>query len=832
MTYEQFFTTATGGNQPYDYQRRLADDSAGQSRLIEIPTGLGKTAAVVLAWLWNRVHLGRKDWPRRLVYCLPMRTLVEQTAGEVEKWVTNLLAKADELGLSPRAKESLAWLAAHSPIILMGGEDSGDWDIHPEKEAILIGTQDMLLSRALNRGYGMSRYRWPMHFGLLNNDALWVMDETQLMGVAVETSAQLNAFRAARNTCPTWWMSATLDRVQLATVDHQEPAGGWPRIGLEDADRQAPSVQRRAEAKKRLRRADTALASEKKDDLKIYAAALADEIITKHKEGTLTLVVINRVNRAQDVFRALEKKAPQQTKALIHSRFRPADRATQQAILLPPKDSNLKDRIVIATQAVEAGVDVSARTLFTELAPWSSLVQRFGRCNRAGEFTDGADVFWIELAAGDEKLATPYLLEELKASREALLCIAEAGADVGSAAIADVKVDPVRPIRPVLRRKDLLDLFDTTPDLAGNDLDISRYVRDGESSDVQVFWRGLEKDAKPGDQTDAAARAELCAVSLFEFAKFLEAERKRAKDKQRDTRIWTWNALDDQWQPAQRAIPGRVYLLAEDAGGYSVQYGWTGDAANQPEPLPSSGKEPSSYDGDWRTKIGPWLPLAKHTADVIAAADELSTALHFDEQTRRVFQTAAFWHDVGKAHAVFQEMLRKITTCPDAATYWAKSDRSRGKPKRKHFRHELASALAWLQSTEAESLDELDQSLVAYLIASHHGKVRVSLRALPGETEPETADTLFARGIWHGDPLPAADAPPIVIEGRELPRVTKLDLRCMLLGETDGKPSWLSRVLAVRDHQKIGPFRLAYFEAVFRTADARASGTGNQPEAR
>ena len=40
----------------------------------------------------------------------------------------------------------------------------------------------MLLSRALNRGYGMSRYRWPMHFGLLNNDCLWVMDEVQLMG--------------------------------------------------------------------------------------------------------------------------------------------------------------------------------------------------------------------------------------------------------------------------------------------------------------------------------------------------------------------------------------------------------------------------------------------------------------------------------------------------------------------------------------------------------------------------------------------------------------------------------------------------------------------------
>ena len=49
MTFEQFFTTATGGNEPYDYQRRLAPDSACHSRLSESPTGLGKTAATVLA---------------------------------------------------------------------------------------------------------------------------------------------------------------------------------------------------------------------------------------------------------------------------------------------------------------------------------------------------------------------------------------------------------------------------------------------------------------------------------------------------------------------------------------------------------------------------------------------------------------------------------------------------------------------------------------------------------------------------------------------------------------------------------------------------------------
>lgn len=55
---------------------------------------------------------------------------------------------------------------------------------------MLIGTQDMLLSRLLNRGYGMTRYRWPMQLGLLGNDCLWVMDEVQLMGTGLATTVQ------------------------------------------------------------------------------------------------------------------------------------------------------------------------------------------------------------------------------------------------------------------------------------------------------------------------------------------------------------------------------------------------------------------------------------------------------------------------------------------------------------------------------------------------------------------------------------------------------------------------------------------------------------------
>ena len=248
--FDDLFAKATGYC-PHEYQARLAcgehrsrgrddwlsDSSACESMLIDVPTGFGKTSAVVLAWLWNRILKRRDDWPRRLVYCLPMRSLVEQTCLYARQWLENL-ELSEDVGL-------------HA---LMGGEDAGEWDIHPERNAVLVGTQDMLLSRALNRGYGMSRYRWPMHFGLLNNDCLWVMDEVKLMGPGLWTSAQLDWMRTDRfkslKPCFTWWMSATIRPNFLETLDRKHGALPTPRrVHLGERDQAHQILQARRPCK-------------------------------------------------------------------------------------------------------------------------------------------------------------------------------------------------------------------------------------------------------------------------------------------------------------------------------------------------------------------------------------------------------------------------------------------------------------------------------------------------------------------------------------------------------------------------------------------------------
>ncbi len=127
----------------------------------------------------------------------------------------------------------------------MGGDVTDEWEREPERECILIGTQDMLLSRALNRGYAMSRFRWPLHFGLLNNDCLWVFDEVQLMSDGLATTAQLAAFRERFRDvrpCHSIWMSATLDRDWLRQIDFAPRVEQLKLLELSDKDLAAATL--------------------------------------------------------------------------------------------------------------------------------------------------------------------------------------------------------------------------------------------------------------------------------------------------------------------------------------------------------------------------------------------------------------------------------------------------------------------------------------------------------------------------------------------------------------------------------------------------------------
>lgn len=741
-----FFRTATD-NYPYHYQERLATQPL-VSRAMRVPTGAGKTAAVILSWLY-RVAEGHPDAPRRMVYCLPMRVLVEQTVEQACKWISALKLS---VGVAT----------------LMGGEVEEEWEIYPERSYIIVGTQDMLFSRALNRGYAMSRYRWPVHFGLLNNDCLWVCDEVQLMGDGLATSAQLAAFRTRFRTfknCPTIWMSATLDPKMLRTVDRPEVPDVFEL--LKD-DFVQTALKRRFTARKDLGKAP--------DDCST-APGLARFLVERHRPGTQTIVVVNTVARAREVFdQLLRLMGNDATCHLLHSRFRPLEK--QRWAELFQSKIPAEGRILVSTQVIEAGVDISSSLLVTDLAPWSSMVQRFGRCNRAGEF-DAAQVFWIDQRPKVE----PYEPEDLERAESIVRDLKSASP---SALLNHVpEYEPTH----VLRRQDLIDLFDTTPDLSGYDLDVSRFIRSEQDRDILLAWRTGE----PVNREDAPGRDELCSAPIHEVKTFLQKKS-----------AWTWDALAGEWvrTSAERLRPGMVLVLLAKDGGYDVTRGLDLKSAKAATPVPLAAASEEGIDDDPRTFLHYTQTLLTHSREVQGMMHGLLDALGISEYREELLM-AALLHDWGKAHPVFQ-----ATVNPDGrGALLAKSDTLR-RHARRHFRHELASALALLQARAPE--------LAAYLVAAHHGKVRLSIRALPNEDKPASLDAKFARGIHAGDTLPEVQL------GDEVKPALVLDLEPMLLGRSSaGEPSWMERMLALRD--EIGVFRLAYLEALIVAADCRAS---------
>lgn len=787
----EFFRTATRsagepeGRTPYPYQARFAQREY-LPHLLRAPTGAGKTATAVLGWLW-RLQSRLPDTPSRLVYCLPMRVLVEQSEREARKWMANLNLD----------------IPVH---VLMGGVDTQEWFLHPEKPALLIGTQDMLLSRALNRGYAASRFHWPVDFGLLNNDCLWVFDEPQLMGSGVSTSAQLAGLRQALGSfgpCPSIWMSATLEAGWLDTVDFRGKFTGEPlELDEQDYDDKLPLFKRMT-ANKTLHR----FGAQSSKDMKDAARALGQGGI--HVPGTQTLVIVNTVDRAKALYDSIRRsKTAPASLLLVHSRFRPEERQQLNEALQQQGEATV-DRIIIATQVVEAGVDISARTLITELAPWPSIVQRVGRCNRTGDDGPG-QVFWIDL---DNKLTLPYMEAELNFARTQLEKLA--GKSVSPRALDEFKTaeNIVLPFehKHVLRRRDLLDLFDTTPDLSGNDTDIQRFVRgDDPETDVQVFWRDIS-DRTPTAEEPAPRRDELCSVPVGQARDFLKkvAETKRGTG-------YVWDHLEEKWKALdpREVRPGLVILLPSSAGGYNwdeESHSGAGWDLGSPAPvtvIPCEARPEEGAGGDPNSaRGGPPITIAQHTEDVCRELDDLlnqmgDLVVDRSDQLRK----AARWHDVGKAHEAFQQGMQRANPALDSSQLWAKSGtKGRLRHGRKYFRHELASALAALQQDFPFA--------IAYLIASHHGKVRLAIRALPREKPPNPPDTLFALGVHDGDTLP-----PVGLGGEDKWNGSPLDLSPMQLG---GDRSWTAQALNLL--AELGPFKLAYLETLLRAADLRAS---------
>lgn len=117
--------------------------------------------------------------------------------------------------------------------------------------------------------------------------------------------------------------------------------------------------------------------------LKIVKSDFDMEEIEEAARIKKVLVICNTVSKAQNVYEALKEKGLEP--GLLHSRFIRAHRDILEKKIMEFSADEMETGVWVTTQIVEASLDIDFDILYTEMCTADSLLQRMGRCNRAGK---------------------------------------------------------------------------------------------------------------------------------------------------------------------------------------------------------------------------------------------------------------------------------------------------------------------------------------------------------------------------------------------------------------------------------------------------------------
>ncbi len=343
------------GCRPYGYQLKVADALCRRRHvLVRVPTGCGKTLSVVAPFLFDRANGGNAIGARRLIYVLPMRTLVRS----IERDIRELVARA----------------RLDCTVTVQTGDEPGD--PYLDRGDIVVTTYDQFLSGLLCGPYGLSDRQFNVNAAAAVGN-LMVFDEFHLMEpdkAFLTSAAMMHLFREWSQSV---WMTAT---ATSPLVDALRNALSVEEITLSEEDEaQIPAI---AEVRREIVR---------------IREPLTVEHLLRHK-GKRVVAVVNQVKRAQRLFEDLYGRRVElgiETPIrCLHARFFRSHRNATEAWL---REAFAKDAeqpaVLVTTQAVEAGVDISADVLLTELAPANSLMQRAGRCARYAKQSGIVEVY-------------------------------------------------------------------------------------------------------------------------------------------------------------------------------------------------------------------------------------------------------------------------------------------------------------------------------------------------------------------------------------------------------------------------------------------------------
>lgn len=537
-----FFAALNNDHAPFSWQEEVLDHICEHGvwpERINAPTGSGKSSMVDIHLFANALAAvgAAPRVPRRLCVTVGRRALVDSQADRAREEILDRMEKAltDESG-EPDILRRVA-KALQSFQTSNDEEGRAPFEVgHIRGElsnrtlpvtdisacAIIAATPDMYGSRALFRGYGSTKAARPRETALLTMDTVMVLDEAHMNRQLLHTTqriAQLQK-READLGVPTLQVVET-----TATPSTEDSESATLGVDIEALD--SPNdkeLRKRVYSHKELvlrpidkwdgKPGNAATVNAAVDAVKEFLArrGAGEDSKKAHTVGC----IVNHVRTAIAIKEALVKNKVLEEKEvkLLVGRMRPYDLPDKHRKLFTTEgDKSVK--VVVATQTLEVGIDVDFADLVTELAPASSLAQRFGRVNRLGHRTD-SKVVVIEPASGDsvKKDAPPYKAVDLSNAYAWLEALNGAeNPSVNPAAM--VKNPPVQssPERLLYQRPEWPDLleFSRTDENPYDEPDLDLWLHD--SLDAETAMGGvIVRDNLP---SNTSAAMEILKTSYF-----------------------------------------------------------------------------------------------------------------------------------------------------------------------------------------------------------------------------------------------------------------------------------------------------------------------------
>ena len=392
LDFDVAFETLTG-NRPFGWQKRIYNDWLSKGRIpdtVDIPTGLGKTS-IMSIWLIARAS--GAILPRRLIYVVDRRAVVDQAtrfAKQLRARISNDFA----------TRLGIASMPEGLPIsTLRGGfSDNRRWLENPLSPAIVVGTIDMIGSRLLFQGYGVSRSMRPYYAGFLGVDTLVLLDEAHLCPpfeallrqVVIHRDKKFGADPREQSVTPPFRMTSL-----SATGRNSSQSNGETLFTINESDLEEPLVRQRLKADKRL--SITELSDET-----ILVKQMVNQImdIAQNNPAARLVVYCNARKHAVEVKESIDSECKRRQKSgdfpdswvseLLVGERRVYERSNLDEWLDDNGfygDSGTRSsapKFLVATSAGEVGVDLDADHMVCDLVAFERMVQRFGRVNRRG----------------------------------------------------------------------------------------------------------------------------------------------------------------------------------------------------------------------------------------------------------------------------------------------------------------------------------------------------------------------------------------------------------------------------------------------------------------